>query len=421
MTCSLRGLCHRCIQSILFLVCLMAGAVWAGEFPAVPGELLVRFKADASQSAINSSNESVGANVATRFRGDPQLYLVRLPDGIDNASGMQLYNNLGSVEYVEENLLYEAVAIPNDPFFPQQYGPMKISAPDAWDITVGSSSVIIADTDTGMDYNHPDLNGNLWVNLGEICDNGIDDDGNGYIDDCIGWDFAADNNNPIDINGHGSNTAGIIGAVGNNGVGVAGVMWTTQLMVLKIGNSPFPTAAIILAIDYAWQNGARAINASWGGGGFSTSLRASIERASNAGVLFIAAAGNNGRNIDVTPFYPASYDVPNIIAVANTTSTDALNAGSNYGANTVHLGAPGTSVLNTYRNGGYARYTGTSQAAPHVTGTVGLIYSVNPNLSAADVKNIILSSVDPIPSLQGRTITGGRLNAGAAVLSTPAP
>ncbi len=417
-----RALQSNSIHIALILPALIAGAAQAAEVASVSGELLVRFKTGMSQSATDSSNQAVGAKVAIHFPGDPQLYLVRLPDGIDNASGMQLYNNLSSVEYVEENFLYELVLIPNDPLFLQQYALQKISAPSAWDITVGGASVILADTDTGMDYNHPDLADNLWINTGEICGNGIDDDGNGYIDDCFGWDFAADNNDPIDLNGHGTHTAGIMGAVGNNGIGVSGVMWTTQVMPLKIGTGPsLSSSAAILAIDYAWQMGAKAINASWGGGAFSTSLRDAIERASNAGVLFIAAAGNNGRNIDVNPLYPASYDLPNIIAVANTTSTDALSSSSNYGANTVHLGAPGSRILNTYRNGGYAQLSGTSMSAPHVTATVGLIYSVNPNLSSDAVKNIILNSVDPIPSLQGRTVTGGRLNAGAAVLNTPLP
>jgi subtilisin family serine protease len=407
---------------ISIFVSLVAGAVQAGAFPAVPGELLVRFKADASQAAVESSNQAVGASVAMTFRGDPQLYLVRLPGGIDNDSGMQLYNNLGSVEHVEENLLYYPVLEPNDPRWLEQWGPWMVSAPAAWDLSIGSPTVVVANTDTGMDYNHPDLAGNIWVNTGEICNNGIDDDNNGYIDDCVGWNFFDDNNDPMDSNGHGSNTGGIIGAVGNNAIGVAGMMWSAQVMALKMGNGSFPTAAVIAAIDYAVNNGARVINASWGGGGESANMRAAIERASLAGVLFIAAAGNGGREITpASPFFPVSYALPNMIAVANTTSTDGLAASSNFGVDIVDLGAPGTGILSTYRNGGYARYTGTSQAAPHVTGTVGLIYSVNPSLTSDAVKALILSTVDPNPALQGRTITGGRLNAGAALLSTPPP
>src|SRR6266851_5393819 len=220
-------------------------------------------------------------------------------------------------------------------------------------------------------------------------------------------------------------TPGIMGAVGNNGIGVTGVMWNAQIMILKMGNGSFPLTAIIPAIDYAWQNGARIINASLGGRGTSTSMRDAIQRANDAGVLFVAAAGNNGTNNDVIHFYPSDYDVPNIISVANTTQLDLLRTASpepsNWGPNTVHLGAPGTNIVSTYPGGRYVAFVGTSQAAPHVAATAGLILSVNPNLSVSDVKGIILNSVDPIPALQDKVITGGRLNAGAALQITPPP
>src|SRR5262249_48554046 len=273
--------------------------------PSVPGQLIVRYKAGMSTSAIQALNQTLGANATSVTPADPQLFVIDLPQGMDNVSGLNAFNALSSVEYAEPNFIYNPVAIPHDPLFSQLYGLTRISAPAAWDITTGDPSIVIADTDTGADYNHVDLAANVWVNQGEICDNGIDDDGNGYVDDCIGWNFFNNDNNPVDTAGHGSNTAGIMGAVGNNGIGVTGVMWNAQIMVLKMGNGSFPSTAIIPAIDYAWQNGARVINASWGSTGFSSSIRSAIERAGDAGVLFVAAAGNNGSNNDVIPFYPA--------------------------------------------------------------------------------------------------------------------
>jgi large repetitive protein len=406
----------------------LSGTLQAQNAPAVPGQLVVRFKDGVSKDAIDGVNQSIGVNANRVTPADPQLYVIDLPQGMDDASGLSIYSKLGNTEYVELNYYYDQVAIPNDPLYSQLWGLPKISAPDAWDITTGDPSVVIADTDTGADYNHPDLGPNVWVNQGEICNNGIDDDNNGYIDDCIGWNFFNNNNDPSDITalggGHGSNTAGIMGAVGNNGIGVTGVMWNAQIMLLKMGNGSFPVTAIVPAIDYAWANGARIINASWGSRSFSTPIQSAIQRAGDAGVLFVTAAGNNGTNNDVTPFYPANYDLPNIISVANTTQSDVLRTGStpsNWGPSTVHLAAPGTNILSTYPGNRYVAYVGTSQAAPHVAATAGLILSVNPFLGYSDVKNIILSSVDPVDALSDKVITGGRLNASAALQITPSP
>jgi subtilisin family serine protease len=412
------------LQAVIISVLVSGGAIASVETPSVPGQLVVRFKDGVPKPTIDAVNQFMGGNASPITRADPQLYAIDLPAGMDNVSGLKIYNGLSSVQYAEENFIYEAVAIPDDPLFRQLWGLTKISGPDAWDITTGDPSIVIADTDTGADYNHVDLAANVWVNQGEICGNGIDDDNNGYIDDCVGWNFFDDNNDPMDTAGHGSNTAGIMGAVGNNGIGVTGVMWNANIMILKMGNGSFPLTAIIPAIDYAWQNGARIINASWGSPSYSTAIFEAIQRTNDAGVLFVTAAGNNGTNNDVRPFYPANYAIPNIITVANTTQSDVLRTGStpsNWGPTTVHLAAPGTSILSTFPGDRYVAYVGTSQAAPHVAGVAGLILSVNPLLSPADVKDIILSSVDPIPALADKVITGGRLNANAALQITPLP
>lgn len=226
-----------------------------------------------------------------------------------------------------------------------------------------------------------------------------------------GWDFSTGTPIGQDINGHGSNTAGIMAAVGNNGIGVTGVMWSAQIMILKMGNGSFPVSISIQAIDYAWRNGARIINARWGGPVYVQRLKDAIDRAGAGGVLFVTAAGNNGTDNDVMPFYPSSYTSPNLITVASTSSLDRLWSSqpepSNYGRNSVHLGAPGANILNTFRFGGHARFYGTSMAAPHVAGVAGLIWSYNPGLSYADVKAIILGSVDPLDTLQNTPSPAG--------------
>jgi subtilisin family serine protease len=418
----------------LLFVLSSAEAFASEEAPAVQGQLLVRFKDGVSKVAIEDAFQLMGNSGAKQVTpADPQLYLVNLPQGMDNATGLSLYNGLAAVALAEENFIYYAVAEPDDPFYYLLWGLPKISAPAAWDITTGDPSVVVlADTDTGAQYDHVDLAGNIWLNTGEICDNGIDDDGNGYVDDCVGWNFPVGTPYPIDTNGHGTNTAGIMGAVGNNGIGVTGVNWNAQLMILRMGNGtpedPFRESNIIPAIDYAWYMGTlppqlhAVINASWGGRGRSAMIEAAIQRANDADVLFVTAAGNDGTNNDVIPTYPCNYNIPNIICVANTTQSDVLYPGgvvgpSNWGPNTVHLGAPGTNIYSTFPGNRYVAYYGTSQASPHVAGTAALVWSANPDLAMADVKDAILSSVDLVDALVDKVITGGRLNADGAVKS----
>jgi subtilisin family serine protease len=405
---------------------MMVCSSWArgGEAPSVPGEILVRFQSGTSHAAVDSINAANNGVIVGTFAGDRYLYLVRQTK--NNQEAANSYNQEPRVAFAEPNYLFDFSARPNDPLYSQQFAYQRISAEPAWDVTIGDPTVVLADTDTGVDFNHPDMT-NIWLNLGEICDNGIDDDMNGYVDDCFGWDFSTGTPSGWDTNGHGSDTAGIMAATGNNGIGVTGVMWTASIMVLKIGNGSFPISLAIQAIDYAWANGARIINASWGGSVYVQALKDAIDRAANAGVLFVTSAGNGGTNNDVFPVYPANYTSPNIISVASTSSLDRLWTGSpepsNYGPTTVHLGAPGANILNltTVARGSYGRWYGTSMASPHVAGVAGLIWSYNPGLSYADVKAIILGSVDPLDTLQTTTITGGRLNAAAALQLTPPP
>jgi subtilisin family serine protease len=293
-------------------------------------------------------------------------------------------------------------------------------------------SVYVGIIDEGVMRSHPDLAPNMAVNPGEILGNGVDDDGNGLIDDVYGWDFANNDNNTFDGAGddHGTHVAGTIGAANGAGTaaapgGVVGVCWKVKMINAKfLGSRGGTTANAIKAVDYFTDLKIRhnlnlvATNNSWGGGGYSTPLKDAIDDAGDAGILFVAAAGNSGVNNDTTPHYPSSYVSSNIISVASITSTGGLSSFSNYGARSVHIGAPGSAIWSTVpvKSGksavpGYASYSGTSMATPHVTGVVALYRAYNPNATAAQIKQTILNTAVPTNSLTGKTTTGGRLNA----------
>jgi serine protease len=338
-----------------------------------------------------------------------------------------------AIEYAEPNYIVQVLAVPNDPSFGELWGlhntgqaggtaGADISATDAWDVTNGSSDVIVGIVDTGIDYNHPDLAANIWRNPGEIAGNGVDDDGNGYIDDLHGINAINGSGNPFDDNDHGTHVAGTIGGVGSNGVGVAGVNWNVSLIGLKFlsGAGSGTTDDAIETINYAValkNRGVdiRVLNNSWGGGGFSQALADAISAANDAGILFVAAAGNSATDNDTTPHYPSSYDVPNVLAVASTTRTDALSSFSCFGLTSVDLGAPGSDILSTTPGNTYSVFSGTSMATPHVAGAAALVLSANNTLSVAELKDILMTSGDPIPALAGRTVSGKRLNVAAAL------
>ena len=334
-----------------------------------------------------------------------------------------------NVSWFTQNSTVSADALPNDPAFGNLWNlentgqaggkvDADIDASAAWDVTTGSSKVVVAVIDTGIDYNHPDLAANIWINPGEIPGDGIDNDGNGFVDDVRGWDFANNDANPMDDNGHGTHVAGTIGAVGNNGIGISGVNWNVSLMPLKFlaANGSGYTSDAIAAINYATmmrQRGenVRVSNNSWAGADNDPWLKSSIQAAGNAGILFVAAAGNSGVNIDVKPTYPASFNLDNVLTVAATDKNDALASFSNFGVNSVDLAAPGVNIYSTMRNNAYATMSGTSMAAPAVTGAAALAWSVVPDADYHAVRNAILAGVDPLASLTGKVATGGRLNA----------
>ena len=323
--------------------------------------------------------------------------------------------------WCQPNFVYTASVIPNDTNYSSLYGMGKIAAPEAWETNTGSADIVVAVVDTGIDYTHPDLAANIWTNLGEKPGNGIDDDGNGYIDDIHGYDFYNEDSDPYDDNDHGTHCAGTIGAVGNNGQGVVGVSWNVSLMGLKFlgASGSGNTFDAIRAINYAIDNGARVINASFGGGGYDAALEDAVQRAADEGVLFVAAAGNDGTNNDTFPSYPASFPVNYLLSVAATDGTDSLTWFSNYGSTSVDVAAPGSAIRSTVPGGGYQSFSGTSMATPHVAGLAALLLAEDPSLTLSELWDAIFSTVDTI-SDSAFLASGGRINAAAAIsLVTP--
>ncbi|HEX3358172.1 MAG TPA: S8 family serine peptidase [Tepidisphaeraceae bacterium] len=334
---------------------------------------------------------------------------------------------------VEPDTVRMVQTMPNDPNFLQQTGlnqssDADIDAPEAWNLTTGSRGVVVAVLDTGVDYTHSDLAANIWTNPGEIAGNGKDDDGDGYIDDVHGYDFANNDGDPMDDNGHGTSVAGIIGAVGNNGVGVTGVNWQVQIMPLKFmsASGMGMTSAAVSALAYAAVQktrgvNVRVINNSWGGG-YSSSLELEIQLLNTDGILFTAAAGNSSNNNDTNATSPASLPEANIVSVAATDSSDVLAGDSNYGAASVDLAAPGVNIFTTGINNSYTWFSGTSAATPFVSGVAALAFAYDPAATVAQVKSALINGVDHLPSLAGKMVSGGRLNAFNTLnLLIPAP
>ncbi|MCA1964396.1 MAG: S8 family serine peptidase, partial [Prosthecobacter sp.] len=296
---------------------------------------------------------------------------------------------------------------------------VDVDAQAAWTLTTGSPNVVVGVVDTGIRYTHQDLAGNMWVNPGEIPNNGIDDDANGYVDDVYGINAITNSGNPMDDNNHGTHCAGTIGATANDAGQIVGVAWNVKLMGLKFlsASGSGSTSDAIKCIDYGVAKGAHILSNSWGGGGYSQALRDSIAAANAAGVLFVAAAGNSSSNNDVTPNYPSNYDPANVVAVAAVDRTGALAYFSSYGASTVDLGAPGVDVLSSVAtsDASYASYSGTSMATPHVAGVAALIKSHFPAATMMEIKNRLMATTRPLASLAGRTVTGGIVDAHAAL------
>lgn len=431
----------------------MAGALLAtnafASVETVPGEMLVKLKAN-QKAALSSVVKSIGAKLDRTIKlSYGEVHVLKVDQKADVKSLAKSLASDPAIEYAEPNFIYRAIVpekemtlqsvmapvmefgAPSDPKFGQLWGlnndgtnePSRtvpgvvgadIDAFKAWEITKGSRAVKIAVIDTGIDYNHPDLAANMMINEAEKNGQaGVDDDGNGFVDDIYGYDFAGKDGDPMDGHSHGTHCAGTIGAIHDNGEGVAGVMSEVSFLAVKFlsDSGSGSTADAISAIDYATSRGVDLMSNSWGGGGYSEALKEAIERANDAGIVFTAAAGNSGSNNDQTPHYPSNYDVENVISVAASTAQDDLASFSCYGRRTVHIAAPGHRILSTTKNGGYAVYSGTSMATPHVSGAIGLLLAQEGRMSPAAVRERLMATSEPIGALRGRTINSGRLNA----------
>ncbi len=426
-----------------------AANAWATPYaPHIPGELIVKLKSNNSES-IQNSLLSAGAEVKENLRAN--LVLVRISGEKSLKNMVSTLASNPNVEYAEPNFIYSIIKpveqltmhsmlaplnykgslnyTPTDPKYGELWG-MKntgsndpsgaqgiagadINAEQAWEITRGDRAIKVAVIDTGVDYRHPDLAANMWVNEAEASGiAGVDDDGNGFVDDIHGYDFANNDGDPMDGHNHGTHCAGTIGAVHNNNEGVAGVMGDVSIVAIKFltdGGSG-STANAVKSIDYATKLNVDIMSNSWGGGGRSQALFEAIERASDAGIIFAAAAGNSSSNNDLRAHYPSNYQTDNMVSVAAHTSGDELASFSSYGRNTVHIVAPGHRITSTVKNGGYAVYSGTSMSTPHTAGAIGLLLSQTGRMSHAEFRERLLKTSVPVRAYRGKLQANGRLN-----------
>lgn len=412
----------------------------AKTYPAVPGEYVVTFKQNVRSFGARKLSAMLNATSVQPITKASGAYLVRRSPVETAEYSMQSLKSNALVEIVEPNYIYTlvgaATALPNDPNLKDLWGMVNtgqatkgddggravqgvagvdIDAQKAWMIETGSRDFKIAVVDTGVGYNIEDLKENIWNNDAEINGKpGVDDDNNGCVDDFHGCNFTQDTatGDPLDDHGHGSHVSGTIGASGDNGIQIVGVAWKATIVGVKFLDSQGSgtLANAIRAIDYATKVGVRIMSNSWGGGGFSQTLMDSISRAKDAGILFVAAAGNEGNDNDSTPSYPASYQVDNIISVAAIDAAGNLADFSCYGAKTVHVAAPGVNIMSITPTG-LQTWSGTSMATPHVTGIAALLMSQHPEQTYTEIKNRILAGARPLAALRGKVATGGLANA----------
>jgi len=467
-------------------MCVLASTASAVVLPGevhqavtyLPDRIIVKFNGAPDKAAVANSLAKASATELKRLK-HLGLVIAQIPEkGVDLDRSVEILNRDPTVDFAEKVPIYRLQLTPPDPDFGEQW-PLEntgqsggtpdadIDATDAWDIEDGSSNpIVVAVIDSGIDYTHPDLDANIWTNPGEdawadpldpTTGNGIDDDGNGLVDDWKGWDFVGGNvllispdNDPKDAFGHGTHVAGIVGAA-TNAAGGVGVNYHARILPIKIGDASGALNSLeaVASIDYLIDLKTRAsnnepnlrvINASWGSPVPLQALQVAIDAAGAAGIVFVAAAGNGGADgvgddIDNPPLlqgnWPAAFDSENLVSVAATSGVDSLTGFSNFGVVSVDLGAPGLAyystmptyevVLNTEYGYSlnYDFLSGTSMASPCVAGAVSLLLAKDPTLSPCEVKSLIMEYTDPLPSLEGVTVTGGRLNVGSAIAGTP--
>ena len=400
------------------------------------GELLVRFREGVDEGKRNEIVAGRGARRARKLKGANRLERIELaPGDTPEAAQAALVAN-AEVEVVEPNFVVRSdqTTLTNDARSSEQWAldntgaggglvGSDIRAAAAWRTTTGATSTVIAVVDSGVDFSHPDLANNRWTNAGEKKADGKDEDRNTYTDDLHGWDFVADTGTISDPHGHGTAVAGIIAAQGDNHTGISGVMWRAGLMSLRVLDSTGrgDTAAVVEAIDYAVAHGASVINLSLGTEGESVFLREAIERAGRSSVVVVTTAGNGGRDLDVQPYYPASYKLSNVVAVAATDGSDSLASWSGWGVRTVAVAAPGVEVLTTRAGGGYYKVSGTSAAAPHVSGIAGLVKTLRPWLTANGTAAAIRDGARRVEALSGKAASAGVASAAGAISALQGP
>ena len=411
-----------------FLVLLAAAPGARAQEPAAR-RLIVRYRADVSAQGQRALAERLGLRERKQLRLRHSS-VVELPSPVDTERAIAALQAQPEVEYAVPDVRMQATLAPNDPGFSDEWWLANatgtdIDAPHAWDVAHDASNVVVAIIDSGVDELHEDLAANLWTNPGEVL-NGRDDDGNGYVDDIHGINCVSGSGDPMDDNGHGTHVAGTIGAVGNNGRGVAGVAWRTQIMALKVldatGSGWYSDA--IECIDYALAMKARGVpvrvmNASWGAPAFDQTLLDAFRAAQDAGILTAAAAGNDGVNHGAQRFYPASFALDGVIAVAATTDTGALASFSDYGAD-VEIAAPGVFILSTWPGDQYEYLSGTSMASPQVAGAAALMVAQNPAATVGELRTRLLATARRTGALKDK-IQSGRLDVAAALFNSSAP
>ena len=376
--------------------------------------ILIMPKAGINRAALDSFHLARKGKVLQTFDGIGHLQVLSVPKGETVPGLIAQYQKSGLVEFAEPDYEIHAAATPNDPGYTNLWGlnntgqnsgtpGADIHATNAWDVLTSASNIVVAVVDSGIRYTHEDLASNMWVNP---------------VDGSHGWNAIANNNLPNDDNGHGTLMSGVLGAVGNNGKGVVGVAWQVQMMACKFLDSQGSgsDSGLIACLDYARTNGARIINASFDSTGMSLALSNAIVSVRNAGIIVVASAGNNAANIDVTPHYPACYNIDNIVSVAYTTRNDTLGGFSDYGATNVDLAAPGDQIYSTTSSSDssydpyYMFEAGTSYAAAYVSGACALLMAQYPSDTYQEIIARLLNATDPLPGLAGKCRTGGRLN-----------
>ncbi len=429
---------RKFILTLSFLVAALAQA-----YESVPGEYVIRFK-DVTQARDFLADQKYSGMGKFEILKTPAapMALVRFSRGVDVQGSLGVMAASKKIHYMEPNYIYTMPAgmdsidkrinrelqKPNDDRFDELWGLVNrgdngglagidINAMSAWGLSVGRPEIIVAVIDTGIDYTHPDLAANMWKNPKEIPGNGKDDDGNGFIDDVYGYDFANHDGDPMDDNRHGSHCAGTIGAIHNNKIGVAGVMPSVRLMAVKFltGGGSGSLAAAVEAIGYATKMGAHIMSNSWGGGPFSAAMQEAIKFAGDRNQVFVAAAGNSAQDNDRFPMYPASYDLPNVISVAAIDRAGKPASFTSFGKKSVHVAAPGVNILSTTPGGKYESLSGTSMATPHVAGVVGLILAKEGSRALPTMRARLVQTSKKHRGMENISASGGFVDAFAGL------